>query len=96
MNQANPTWGEAVYDGLNLFVNIGAMGAKVPLKLGIGDGLGRPTSIFDVTVSRFNNPTLVSFLNLPLPNGTTQTIFLFGIGQKSAVLIDDIVKVEKK
>ena len=91
-DQLSPTWGTTAYDGLNLFFSVGAMRAQVPLKMGVADGLGRPSSMFDVTVPRFNNPTLVPVINKALPNGTSQTILLFGAGAKGATLVNDATK----
>lgn len=48
--------------------------------------------MFDVTVPRFNNPTLVPVINKALPNGTSQTILLFGAGAKGATLVNDATK----
>jgi filamentous hemagglutinin len=90
-NEALPAgWGNVVYDGLNLAASIGALYAPVPLKMGVADGLNRPGSMFDVTVPRFNNNTLIPFINQAAPYGTTQGILLFGVGSKGAAVINDI------
>ncbi|WP_153100251.1 hypothetical protein [Paraburkholderia hayleyella] len=96
-NQAMPTWGNATYDGANLMFSILALKAPVPLKMGVTDGLNRPGSIFNVTVPRINNNTLIPFINQAAPYGTTQGILLFGIGSKGASVINDIrYSVDKK
>jgi filamentous hemagglutinin len=38
-NQLSPTWGDTVYDGINLASSIAALKAPVPLKMGVADGL---------------------------------------------------------
>ncbi|GLU34045.1 hypothetical protein WKR88_04985 [Trinickia caryophylli] len=83
-------WGNVAYDGLNLATAIGALYAPVPLKMGVADGLNRPGSMFDVTVPRFNNNTLIPFIGQAAPCGTTQGILLFGVGSKGAAVINDI------
>lgn len=94
-NQISPTWGDTVYDGLNLTSSILALRVQVPLKMGVADGLNRPVSMFGVTVPRINNPTLIPFVNQTLPYGTTQGILLFGIGSKGVAVINDVRNVGK-
>ncbi|MCA8029573.1 hemagglutinin repeat-containing protein [Burkholderia cepacia] len=90
-NEALPAgWGNVVYDGLNLVAAIAALKAPVPLKMGNADGLNRPGSMFDVTVPRINNNTLIPFINQAAPYGTTQGILLFGVGSKGATVINDV------
>jgi filamentous hemagglutinin len=67
LNQVNSTWGNTAYDGLNLAFSVAALYAPVPLKMGVADGLNRPGSMFDVTVPRMNNNTLIPFLNQTAP-----------------------------
>lgn len=91
-NQALPAGlGDVVYDGLNLVTAIGALYAPVPLKMGTSDGLNRAGSMFDVTVPRINNNTLIPFTGQAAPYGTTQGILLFGVGFKGAAVTNDIV-----
>ncbi|WGY72835.1 hemagglutinin repeat-containing protein [Burkholderia cepacia] len=90
-NEALPAgWGNVVYDGLNLVAAIAALKAPVPLKMGNADGLNRPGSMFDVTVPRTNNNTLIPFINQAAPYGATQGILLFGVGSKGAAVINDV------
>lgn len=90
-NEALPAgWGSVAYDGFNLAAAIAALRAPVPLKMGVADGLNRPGSMFDVTVPRINNNTLIPFINQAAPYGTTQGILLFGVGSKGAAVINDI------
>jgi filamentous hemagglutinin len=70
-NQALPgTWGNLAYAGVDFGVSILSMRGPVPLNIGLADGLGRPTSMFGVTVSKIDNPMLLPFSKLPLPVGT--------------------------
>jgi hypothetical protein len=56
---AMPEWGGAAYEGTSLGLNVAAIGAKVPLIVGASDGINRVKSIFDVTVSRWDNARVV-------------------------------------
>ncbi|MDR5838787.1 hypothetical protein QCE83_31540 [Caballeronia sp. LZ034LL] len=90
LNMLNRTWGDAIYDGVNLATALIALRAPVPLKVGTADGLGRPSSMFDVTVPRYNNNTLIPFVNRTAPYGTTQGILIFGVGTKGAAAFNDV------
>lgn len=89
-NQFSPTWGDTIYDGANLAFAIGALRAQVPLKMGTADGLSRSGSMFDVTVTRINNNTLIPFIGQAAPYGTTQGILMFGVGTKGLNVINDV------
>lgn len=90
-NQVLPAgWGNVAYDGANLIFAIGALTAPTPLKMGTADGLNRSGSMFDVTVPRINNNTLIPFTGQAAPYGTTQAIMIYGVGTKGAALIKDI------
>ncbi|VVD74098.1 hypothetical protein PCO31111_00782 [Pandoraea communis] len=90
-NEALPAgWGNVTYDGLSLATAIGALYARVPLKMGVSDGLNRPGSMFDVMVPQINNNKLIPFINQALPYGTNQGILLFGVGTKGVTVINDI------
>lgn len=89
-NQLNATWGDTAYDGLNLLAAAMALKAPVPLKMGTADGLNRSGSMFDVTVPRINNNTLIPFTGQVAPYGTTQAIQLYGVGAKGVTVINDI------
>ena len=90
-NEALPAgWGDVAYDGLNLATAVLALRVPVPLKMGTADGLNRSGSIFDVTVPRINNNTLIPFIGYAAPYGTTQAILLYGVGTKGAAVINDI------
>ncbi|RQR49426.1 hemagglutinin, partial [Burkholderia sp. Bp9126] len=92
-NLLNPTWGDAMYDTLNLGASLIALRAQVPLKMGVADGLGRKGTMFGVTVPKMNNNTLIPFLNTAAPYGTTQAISLFGVVNKGAAVVDDVKQV---
>jgi len=95
-NQLSPTWGDAAYDGVNLALAIGALRAQVPLKMGTADGLNRSGSMFDVTVPRINNNTLIPFTGQAAPYGVTQGILLFGAGSKGLNVINDVLQAGDK
>ncbi|MGF6963695.1 hypothetical protein OKW43_000700 [Paraburkholderia sp. WC7.3g] len=86
----SPTWGNVAYDGANFVFSIAALNAPVPLKMGIADGLNRPSSMFDVMVPQICNNKLIPFVNQALPHGTNQGILLFGVGTKGVTVINDI------
>ena len=89
-NQISPTWGNTLYDTANLVTAIAALTVPVPLKMGTADGLNRSGSMFDVTVPRINNNTLIPFTGQVAPYGTTQGILLFGVGSKGVTVINDL------
>ncbi|MBN3765583.1 hemagglutinin repeat-containing protein [Burkholderia sp. Ac-20365] len=90
-NLAMPAgWGDVAYDGLNLAATILALRAPVPLKMGNADGLNRPGTMFDVTVPRINNNTLIPGINSPMPYGTTQSLLLLGVASKGATVVKDV------
>jgi filamentous hemagglutinin len=92
-NQLNPTWGNAVYDGVNFAFSIAALKVQVPLNVGVADGLNRPVSMFGVTVPRIDNVNLLPFIKQPWPYGTTQGVLLFGVGSKGAAVVHDVQQV---
>jgi hypothetical protein len=98
LNEALPTgWGDVAYDGLNLATAIAALKVPVPLKLGKADGLNRSGSMFDVTVPRINNNTLIPFTGgIAAPYGTTQAILTYGVGAKGVSVINDILNAGDK
>ncbi|MCG1018703.1 MULTISPECIES: hemagglutinin repeat-containing protein [Burkholderiaceae] len=88
--QISPIWGNTVYDALNFGTAALALRASVPLRIGVADGLNRPSSMFNVTVPRINNPILNPFTHMPLPYGVTQGTLLFGVGSKGGAVVNDI------
>jgi len=95
-NQLSPTWGDTVYDGVNLALAVGALRAQVPLKMGTADGLNHSGSMFDVTVPRMNNNTLIPFTGLAAPYGVTQGILSLGVGSKGLNVINDVFQAGDK
>ena len=89
-NKLNPTWGNAVYDGINFAFSIAAMRVQVPLNVGVADGLNRPVSMFGVTVPRIDNVNLFPFIKQPWPYGATQGFLLYGVGSKGATVVNDV------
>ncbi|WP_322063506.1 hemagglutinin repeat-containing protein, partial [Paraburkholderia tropica] len=90
-NQVLPAgWGNVAYDGANVIFAVGALTAHTPLKMGTADGLNRSGSMFDVTVPRINNNTLIPFTGQVAPYGVNQGILIFGVGSKGAAVINDI------
>jgi filamentous hemagglutinin len=84
-----PTPGGTIYDGLNLASALLALNAQVPLKLGVADGLNRPTSMFGVTVPAYSNIKLAPIVNLPV-SGANQALMLYGVGSKANTVANDI------
>jgi hypothetical protein len=95
-NQISPTWGDTLYDTANLVTAIGALHTPVPLKMGTSDGLNRAGSMFDVTVPRISNNTLIPFTGQAAPYGVTQGILLFGVGTKGITVINDVLNAGNK
>ncbi|WP_220810775.1 hypothetical protein, partial [Cupriavidus sp. UME77] len=89
-NQAYPTFGNTIYDGLNLATSLMALNAQVPLKIGVADGLNRPKSMFGVTVSTFDNLKLMPITNMPIASGSNQALSLYGVVSKSNTFVNDI------
>lgn len=92
-NQMLPgQWGNTMYSGLDLLFSVLAMNARVPLNVGMADGLGRPTSMFGVTVPKINNPMLFPFTKLPLPAGTGGVVMAGGTAVKGGVFVNEVSK----
>ncbi|WP_143281693.1 hypothetical protein [Caballeronia cordobensis] len=75
---------------MNLVAAALALKAPVPLKMGTADGLNRSGSMFDVTVPRINNNTLIPVTGQAAPYGTTQAILLSGVDTKGITVINDV------
>ena len=95
-NQLAPIWGDTVYDGIDLGTSILALKAPVLLNIGKADGLGRPSTMFGVTVPNINNTKLIPLTKEAAPYGTHQGMLWFGVGSKGATVIDDIRNVGDK
>jgi filamentous hemagglutinin len=92
-NQLAPTWGDTIYDGINLGTSVLALKAHVPLNLGKADGLNRPSTMFGVTVPNINNTKLVPITKEAAPYGAHQGMLWLGVGSKGATVIEDIRNV---
>ncbi|WP_421377165.1 hemagglutinin repeat-containing protein [Paraburkholderia sp. DD10] len=88
LNSAFPTWGNTLYDAIDLGVSFGGLFLRQPLNLGAGDGLGRPQSMFGVTVPAYSNTKLLPLTNMPLP-GVNQPLMIFGVGSKGVTVYND-------
>jgi filamentous hemagglutinin len=95
-NQLAPTWGNTIYDGINLGTSILALRAPVPLNIGKADGLNRPDTMFDVSVPNINNTKLIPFTKEAAPYGTHQGMLWLGVGSKGATVINDIRNAEER
>lgn len=78
-------WGGAAYDVVNFGVSVGGLFAPRTLNVGLADGLGRPQSMFGVSVSEYNNVRLLPLTKMPLP-GVNQPLMLFGVGSRGGCL----------
>jgi len=88
-NSISPKWGNVAYDTVDLAVSFGGLFLRQPLNIGVADGLGRPQSMFGVTVSAYNNTKLLPLTNMPLP-GVNQPLMLFGVGSKGVTVYNDV------
>jgi len=96
-NEALPNgWGDSAYNALDFVSALMAMRARVPLNVGVADGLGRPTSMFGATVPIFNNIRLNPLTKMPLPYGVNQSILLIGAGTKGVATVDSILDRRNK
>ncbi|MFV3368494.1 filamentous hemagglutinin N-terminal domain-containing protein [Pseudomonas sp. NY15435] len=75
-------YGPLVYSGADLATSVGTGFVKVPLKMGLADGLNRPNSMFGVLVNKADNNYFIPVLNAGTPYGTAGAIYLFGVGTK--------------
>ncbi|KAB0546791.1 filamentous hemagglutinin N-terminal domain-containing protein [Pseudomonas argentinensis] len=80
--QIFPDYGELVYSGLDIALTFGAAASKVPLAMGVADGLNRPTSIFGVMQRQIDNPTLVPKFGYKLPSPTTEGLLILDLSGK--------------
>jgi filamentous hemagglutinin len=89
-----PTWGNTIYDGINLGTALVALKVPVPLNVGTLDGLNRPTSMFDVMVPNINNAKSVPFIG-PSVSANQASLWL-GVGTKAATFINDVRNAGEK
>ncbi|MDR5735816.1 hypothetical protein QCE47_26180 [Caballeronia sp. LZ025] len=88
-NYASPTWGNTLYDVASLAVAIAALTPPVPLKMGWSDGLNRPASMFDVTVTKFGSTTTIPVVNWVIPGDVNAAIQTINAGTKGAKVEND-------
>lgn len=90
----SPQWGGTAYDVVNFSVSVGGLWAPRTLNVGLADGLGRPQSMFGVSVPAYNNVTLFPPTKMPLP-GVNQPLMLFGVGSRGIAVYNDVSKETK-
>ncbi|WP_321851080.1 hemagglutinin repeat-containing protein [Burkholderia diffusa] len=90
----SPKWGGTAYDVVNFGVSVGGLFAPRTLNVGLADGLGRPQSMFGVTVPAYNNVKLLPLTKMPLP-GVNQPLMLFVIGSRGVAVYNDVSKEAK-
>lgn len=65
--------------------------ASVPLKVGASDGINRTSSMFGVTVPRWQNPTINPLTNNVLLSPTAaKGLLLYGVGAKVPAVFGDV------
>ena len=79
----SPQYGALIYSGADIATSLLGATVRVPLAMGVKDGLGRPNSIFGVMERQLDNPTLVPIIGSKLPAYTTEGIFLLDAGGKT-------------
>ncbi|QZI73768.1 DUF637 domain-containing protein [Pseudomonas protegens] len=87
-------YGPVIYAGADLALSGGSGFVKVPLKMGVSDGL-KMKSVFDVTVRNMDNNYFVPILKIPTPYGTSLLMYANGVGGKAFELYKQ-VENEKK
>nr|WP_276522756.1 filamentous hemagglutinin N-terminal domain-containing protein [Pseudomonas nitroreducens] len=75
-----PEYGAVIYSGMDLAATAGAGFVKVPLAMGVNDGLNRSKSIFGALSRRMDND--VYFLGNKLPDGVPGLIYINGVSGK--------------
>nr|WP_186144033.1 hemagglutinin repeat-containing protein [Burkholderia gladioli] len=90
----SPQWGGTAYDVVNFSVSVGGLWAPRTLNVGLADGLGRPQSMFGVSVPAYNNVTLLPLTKMPLP-GVNQPFMLFGVGSRGIAVYNDVSRETK-
>ncbi len=75
-------YGPIVYKGADLLLAGGAGFVRVPLKMGVADGL-KSNSIFGVTVRGMDNNYFLPVVGTPTVYGTALVMYLKGVGGKA-------------
>lgn len=93
LTELSPNWGDTAYGALNFGTSALALRARVPLKIGVADGLNRPGSIFGVSVPRSHNAMLGPLTNRPLPAAVGKGWLWLGVGAKGTEVINDLRQI---
>lgn len=88
-------YGPVIYSGADLALSFGAGFVKVPLKMGLADGLNRPKSIFGVTVRGVDNNFFVPIVGTPTPYGTAMTMYFKSLGDKGVTFYQEVSNEKK-
>ncbi len=93
-NTVSPVWGDTVYDTGYLISSGVSLWATVPAKIGASDGINRASSMFGVTVQRWQNPVISPMTNeVIMTNNALRPILLFGVGAKALAVEKDIEQI---
>ncbi|WP_256659119.1 hemagglutinin repeat-containing protein [Pseudomonas sp. R4-39-08] len=82
-------YGPTVYSGADLAFSVGAGFVKVPLKLGLADGLNRSKSMFGVTVRKFDNNQFYFWTGKPIRYGSAAAVYLKSVGEKGYTFYEE-------
>ncbi|QTH15035.1 hypothetical protein C4C32_03760 [Pseudomonas corrugata] len=82
-------YGPLIYSGTDLILSIGAGFVKVPLKMGLADGLNRPKTMFNVTVRNADNNYFVPMTGIPTPYGTAMMMYFRSVGDKAFTVYEE-------
>ncbi|WP_460149576.1 hypothetical protein [Pseudomonas sp. H1_A03] len=92
-NEIPGGYGPVIYSGADLALSLGSGFVKVPLKMGLADGLNKPNSMFGVTVHSFDNNKFV--FGKAVPYGSALTLYLKSVADKGYTFYEG-VSHEKK
>lgn len=86
-------YGPVIYSAADFALSIGSGFVKVPLKMGVADGLNKKKSIFDVTVRKFDNNQFI--LGKKAPYGGAMLLYFLSVGAKGNSLYNEAVDASK-
>ena len=92
-NEIPGGYGPLIYSGADFALSLGAGFVKVPLRLGLKDGLNRKDSMFGVTVHGFDNNKFT--LGKKLPYGAALGSYLNGVAGKGYVFYEEASREKK-
>ncbi|AZD30693.1 two-partner secretion domain-containing protein [Pseudomonas chlororaphis] len=87
-------YGPVIYTGADLLLSAGSGFVKVPLKMGVSDGL-KMNSVFDVTVRKMDNNNFLPIINTPTPYGTELLMYLNGVRGKAVEFYNEATNEKK-